>query len=85
MDCLQHQTHIHSSNLIKNIILMRHIVGFISYINFDIKCPLHYSVLHSHGHNLVQLRAAMKLRLFLRTVNIAHLRQQCHNSKICDF
>ena len=36
----------------------------------------------------------MKLRLFLRTVNISHLRQQCHNDsvtttvsqlKICDF
>ena len=62
----QHYTQIHSSSLRKNIILMRHIMGFISYINFDIKCPLHYSVLQSHEHNLVQLRAAYEIETVLK-------------------
>ena len=66
MDCLQHYTQIHSNSLRKNIILMRHFVGLIYYINFDIKCPLHYSVLHSHERNLVQLRAAYEIETVLK-------------------
>jgi hypothetical protein len=41
-------------------------MGFISYINFEIKCPLHYSVLHIHEHNLILLRAAYEIETVLK-------------------
>jgi hypothetical protein len=40
---------------------MRHFMGFISYINSDIKHLLHYNVLHGHEHSLVLLRAAYEI------------------------
>ena len=57
----------------------------ISYLNFDIKCPLHYSVLHSHEHNLVLLRTAYEIETVLKNCLYRSFATTVSQLKIYDF
>jgi hypothetical protein len=60
-------------------------MGFISYTNFDIKCPLHYNVLHSHEHSVVLLRAAYEIETVFKNCSYLSFATTVSKLKIHDF